>query len=461
MRKLQDRVQKTKDQVQKSRENYEMAINDINAYNAKYMEDMTEVFEKCQRMEAQRLQCFKDILFDVQKCLNITENPEMPQIYEEFYHTVNNADHEQDLRWWSNTHGVNMAMNWPQFEEYMEEFRDIAKGTIHKKGGIADGSITLINQRHVGDDLPEYNPVAPKQNGSSNHKPPSRNNGHSMAKVPSSTGSIQQQSGPPLSKTANNGQALSFNHLNGSHPYHHSSGFGSMSTLQVQDLELSAPPSYSPTSPLPALKPAGVFAIDSPTLIAARRKIMGKRYEDGPTSPSTPPSLTSSALVEDLDVRTPPLATPCPSEREPLHQEPTPTPEVPNSPVLKQSPKKTQVTQVKRTKRISLVARTNNLPRKESNTTKPRKENFVSQRRQKQSNLSLRKTSKAFHYNGGVSKDSNPFDEDEWEDEHVEPLVDNGDIFEKLEEEDEQGWCKGRKDGKVGLYPANYIEVVD
>ncbi|XP_059079530.1 protein kinase C and casein kinase substrate in neurons 2 protein-like isoform X2 [Tigriopus californicus] len=297
MRKLQDRVQKTKDQVQKSRENYEMAINDINAYNAKYMEDMTEVFEKCQRMEAQRLQCFKDILFDVQKCLNITENPEMPQIYEEFYHTVNNADHEQDLRWWSNTHGVNMAMNWPQFEEYMEEFRDIAKGTIHKKGGIADGSITLINQRHVGDDLPEYNPVAPKQNGSSNHKPPSRNNGHSMAKVPSSTGSIQQQSGPPLSKTANNGQALS---------------------------------------------------------------------------------------------------------------------------------------------------------------------------------------------NGGVSKDSNPFDEDEWEDEHVEPLVDNGepgvkvralydyeaaeddelnfktgDIFEKLEEEDEQGWCKGRKDGKVGLYPANYIEVVD
>ena len=36
----------------------------------------------------------------------------------------------------------------------------------------------------------------------------------------------------------------------------------------------------------------------------------------------------------------------------------------------------------------------------------------------------------------------------------------SGDTFEKLEDEDEQGWCKGRKDGKVGLYPANYIEVV-
>lgn len=39
-------------------------------------------------------------------------------------------------------------------------------------------------------------------------------------------------------------------------------------------------------------------------------------------------------------------------------------------------------------------------------------------------------------------------------------LVFSGDIFDKLEDEDEQGWCKGRKNGKVGLYPANYVENV-
>ena len=76
MKKLQDRVSKCKDEVNKCREKYQVALQDINNYNAKYMEEMTNVFEECQRKEAQRLQEFKDILFAVQKCLNISEDPE-------------------------------------------------------------------------------------------------------------------------------------------------------------------------------------------------------------------------------------------------------------------------------------------------------------------------------------------------------------------------------------------------
>ncbi|GBP59981.1 Antigen EG13 [Eumeta japonica] len=86
---------------------------------------------------------------------------------------------------------------------------------------------------------------------------------------------------------------------------------------------------------------------------------------------------------------------------------------------------------------------------------------------------------------GGGGGQDNPFEEDDWDEEDGGALRDTGepgvpvralydytgaesdelsfrqgDLFEKLEDEDEQGWCKGRKDGRVGLYPANYVEPV-
>ena len=43
--------------------------------SGRYQEDMTDVFERCQRKEAQRLQTIKDTMFSIHKCLNIAEDP--------------------------------------------------------------------------------------------------------------------------------------------------------------------------------------------------------------------------------------------------------------------------------------------------------------------------------------------------------------------------------------------------
>jgi len=307
LKKLQDRVSKAKDAVSKSKDTYESALQDLNNYNAKYMEDMTDVFERCQRMEAQRLQSFKESLFMVQKCLNISEDPALPQIYEEFYHTVNNADHEKDLRLWSNTHGVNMAMNWPQFEEYTEEFREITGGKSkgrQKDGHIGDGNITLVNQRTINDDLPEY-----LSTGSNAVKKTSRD--HRNGKSGTLAATTGTTNGTGLTRTANNAEYRS--------------------TISNGGL----PSSTAPTDRSP---------FDEE----------GEEWDENPDG------------VDQID----PLID-------------TGEPGV--------------------------------------------------------------KVRALYDYEAAES------DELDFK---------AGDLFEKLEDEDEQGWCKGRKDGKVGLYPANYIEVI-
>lgn len=62
--------------MQRTRDTYNAELQDLNRYNPQYMENMTEVFERCQMSEGQRLQCFKQTLFQLQKVLNISEYEE-------------------------------------------------------------------------------------------------------------------------------------------------------------------------------------------------------------------------------------------------------------------------------------------------------------------------------------------------------------------------------------------------
>lgn len=152
--KLEERVRKTKDEVVKCDRKYKQAQQLINKYKPVYIEDMALAFAKCQEMEEKRLRFFKKVFFSLQKTLNVTQDPKyanpfhirdakmhleeflsnykfyfqfiskcsLPQIYEEFYHTIDKViDHQKDLDWWSKKHGVKMSMNWPSFVVHIKQ----------------------------------------------------------------------------------------------------------------------------------------------------------------------------------------------------------------------------------------------------------------------------------------------------------------------------------------------------
>lgn len=124
-RKLAERVQKCVEETARLRDRYTGALQELSDMNPRYVEDMTDVFNKCQQREAERMIHLKQTLRCLHQSLDISSDAELSQIYSDMQAAIELADHDKDLIWWSNIHGVNMSMNWPAFEEYNEELHEI------------------------------------------------------------------------------------------------------------------------------------------------------------------------------------------------------------------------------------------------------------------------------------------------------------------------------------------------
>ncbi|XP_060074611.1 protein kinase C and casein kinase substrate in neurons protein 1-like [Ylistrum balloti] len=149
LKKIQDKLRKYQADVEQSKDKYEACLNDLNSYNAKYIEDMTEVFEKCQNFERERMEFFKRTMFVLHECLDLSSETRFSKLYSDLHDTISKADSDSDLAWWSQKSGADMPMNWPTFEEYAPDLANISKK--EKKSQLGGDGITITSIRHKGD----------------------------------------------------------------------------------------------------------------------------------------------------------------------------------------------------------------------------------------------------------------------------------------------------------------------
>ncbi|XP_073506132.1 protein kinase C and casein kinase substrate in neurons protein 2 isoform X2 [Phyllobates terribilis] len=148
LKKLQDKVEKSKQDSQKTKEKYEKTLKDLDGATPQYMENMEQVFEQCQQFEDKRLRFFRDLMLDVEKHLDLSNLDGYSGIYRDLDYAIKSADVLEDLKWFKNNHGPGMSMNWPQFEEWSADLNRTLSRREKKKPGEG---VTLTGISQAGE----------------------------------------------------------------------------------------------------------------------------------------------------------------------------------------------------------------------------------------------------------------------------------------------------------------------
>ncbi|CAF1070984.1 unnamed protein product [Rotaria sordida] len=114
--KVAEKLERCRKEKESAKSKYNEALQELNRANPKYMDDMNDVFSRCQTFEKDRLVKFREFLGATEKCLDLSNRLQSSN-FQQFSQTIKNCDADKDLSWWSDIYGAGMKMNWPTFEE--------------------------------------------------------------------------------------------------------------------------------------------------------------------------------------------------------------------------------------------------------------------------------------------------------------------------------------------------------
>ncbi|KAL5109092.1 Antigen EM13 [Taenia crassiceps] len=385
LRKLEDKLRKATLEEEKTRKAYETALSSLSDVTPRYIDEMTQVFNKAQLFEGERINYFKQQALQMQEVLDISTKPNLAQIFVELRDTISKVDAGADLKKWSLMHGVDMPHNFPVFQEYSPETCALGK---KGKSVLADGNnggVTLTSVKAI---------TSPDRGGPTD----------------------------VTTDTVSNVSASSPVHTTdyGSNNYDHESEgvtASNDSTPEVRSTNLDEP-SDSPkssdllTSDIDQADASQEHSIQPTTSGSCRCS----EVKDPPNSTKRKRSPSSIQSVEEQD-------------EEPKN--------VGDEAADNGDEELRKLVTDGYTSSVNGAAM-GMMGASQLTENIPPYPDFVDDGRP---GVPIR----ALYDYVGVEADELSFN--------------SGDLFEKLEDEDEQGWCKGRKDGRVGLYPANYVET--
>jgi len=118
MDKLEDRIRKTREELERSLKRYKDILEQMESCKPIYIKNMTEVFKKTQNFEQERMMFFKQTFQECHDLLQIQDDDRYDDIFLIYLNQINKMNPKSDLEWFSRHYGIDTQPNWPQFEEF-------------------------------------------------------------------------------------------------------------------------------------------------------------------------------------------------------------------------------------------------------------------------------------------------------------------------------------------------------